>query len=128
MKLLALLPKDEYDKMIACCDGGLIFLDHRFTIPNFPSRLLAYMQAKLPVIACTDKNTDIGEVVVCGGFGYWCESLNEHDFKKLIENALESDLKYMGEKGYEYLLNNYTVDKSYQTIVSSIKMKTKSNL
>ena len=28
----------------------MIFLDSRFTIPNFPSRLLSYLQAGLPVI------------------------------------------------------------------------------
>ena len=38
-------PREDYDRMIAACDVGMIFLDHRFTIPNFPSRLLSYMQA-----------------------------------------------------------------------------------
>ena len=42
--------KEDYELMISACDVGLIFLDHRFTIPNFPSRLLAYMQAGLPVL------------------------------------------------------------------------------
>ena len=42
MKLMSKLPKDDYDRMVAACDVGLIFLDHRFTIPNFPSRLLLY--------------------------------------------------------------------------------------
>lgn len=31
-----------------------------FTIPNSRSRLLSYMQAKLPVLACIDPYTDIG--------------------------------------------------------------------
>ncbi|EKC47374.1 hypothetical protein OBE_15744, partial [human gut metagenome] len=45
------LPKEDYDIMVAACDVGMIFLDYRFTIPNFPSRLLSYMQAKIPVLA-----------------------------------------------------------------------------
>ena len=65
MKLMKQLPKDDYDRMITACDVGLIFLDHRFTIPNFPSRLLSYMQAGLPVLACTDPNTDIGKPTAC---------------------------------------------------------------
>ena len=48
------LPKAEYDRVTGACDVGMIFLDHRFSIPNFPSRLLGYMQAKLPVLAVTD--------------------------------------------------------------------------
>ena len=76
VKLMKRLPKEDYDQMIAACDVGLIFLDHRFTIPNFPSRVLSYMQAGIPVLACTDRNTDIGEIVVSNGFGWWCESKN----------------------------------------------------
>ena len=44
------LPKADYEDFVAACDVGMIFLDHRFTIPNFPSRLLSYMQSCLPVI------------------------------------------------------------------------------
>ena len=51
MKLMQRLPKEDYDRLVAACDVGMIFLDHRFTIPNFPSRLLGYMQAGLPVLA-----------------------------------------------------------------------------
>ena len=71
-----------------------IFLDHRFTIPNFPSRLLGYMQAKLPVLACTDKNTDIGKVVVEGGFGWWCESNDVGEFGRVVERVLKKKRKY----------------------------------
>jgi glycosyltransferase involved in cell wall biosynthesis len=74
VKLIPSLPKVEYEKMVAICDVGLIFLDHRFTIPNFPSRMLSYIQAGLPVLACTDPNTDIGRILVDTGLGWWCES------------------------------------------------------
>ena len=39
--LLDYLPKAEYQEISDICDVGIIFLDHRFTIPNFPSRSLA---------------------------------------------------------------------------------------
>jgi hypothetical protein len=68
VKLMSALPREDYDKMIHACDVGMIFLDYRFTIPNFPSRLLSYMQAGLPILACTDKNTDIGEVITENNF------------------------------------------------------------
>ncbi|MBR5539197.1 MAG: glycosyltransferase family 4 protein, partial [Clostridia bacterium] len=74
MCLMQRLPKEDYDRLVAACDVGMIFLDHRFTIPNFPSRLLSYMQAKIPVLACTDPNTDVGKVIEEGNFGVWCES------------------------------------------------------
>ncbi len=116
-KLLKKLPKEDYDRLVSACDVGLIFLDHRFTIPNFPSRLLAYMQKKMPVIACTDPNTDIGKVVSENGFGWWCESNDAEKFADIIDVSLGSDLKSMGEAGYEFLKENYTVSKSYATIM-----------
>ena len=41
--LLPMLPRVEFDGLVAACDAGLVFLDRRFTIPNFPSRLLSYI-------------------------------------------------------------------------------------
>lgn len=92
-KLMKRLPKEDYDSMVGACDVGLIFLDHRFTIPNFPSRLLAYMQAKLSVLSVTDPNTDIGKVISDGGFGWWCESNDSDSFVCKVKSALKMDLK-----------------------------------
>lgn len=115
-KLMSRLPKDDYDTVVAACDVGLIFLDHRFTIPNFPSRLLGYLQAKLPVLACTDPNTDIGEVITEGGFGWWCESNSVEGFCRIIEQAMHSDTTVLGEKAYSYLHDNYTVENGFNII------------
>ncbi len=119
VKLFDYLPKDEYDNMVGACDVGLIFLDHRFTIPNFPSRLLAYMQAGLPVLACTDPNTDIGNVITDGGFGFWCESTDPVAFQALIQQATQSNLQQMGEASYRCLSQDYTVEQCYQKICSA---------
>lgn len=116
VKLMERLPKDDYDTMVGACDVGLIFLDHRFTIPNFPSRLLAYMQAKLPVLAATDPNTDIGKVIMDGGFGWWCESDDVDEFARLVQNIINSS-DNKGEKAYRYLQENYSVDNAYNRIV-----------
>jgi glycosyltransferase involved in cell wall biosynthesis len=118
MKLLKRLPKDDYDRMVAACDVGLIFLDHRFTIPNFPSRLLSYMQAGLPVLAATDPNTDIGKVIVEGGFGWWCESNDAKAFAARVKEALVADIDVMREKEIDFLLNNYTAEKGYAAIIN----------
>lgn len=115
------LPKDEYDELVSACDVGLIFLDNRFTIPNFPSRLLSYMQAKMPVIACTDTNTDVGSVVANNGFGWWCESKNAEDFTAVLDEAVKSDLNSMGEKAYNYLKEHYSVETVYSEICAFIK-------
>ena len=120
VKLMKRLPKDDYDTMVGACDVGLLFLDHRFTIPNFPSRLLSYMQAKLPVLAATDPNTDIGKVIVDGGFGWWCESNDAEKVKMLIQGALATDNETAKYKGWEYLKRNYSTERSYGIIMKGL--------
>ena len=123
VKLMRRLPKEEYDRLAAVCDVGLIFLDHRFTIPNFPSRLLSCLQAGLPVLACTDPNTDVGTVIAEGGFGWWCESCGTADFGLRVDEicgAERSLLREMGDRGYRFLCEHYSSHRAYQQISESL--------
>lgn len=124
LKLMKRLPKDDYDLMISSCDIGLIVLDHRFTIPNFPSRLLGYMQARLPVLALTDTNTDVGKTIIEGGFGWWCESKDPEQAANIIKkiSRLSSDeCKEHGENGYHYLCDHYQAKQAAKIILNSVK-------
>ena len=120
VRLMKRLPKEDYDTLVGACDVGLIFLDHRFTIPNFPSRLLSYMQAKIPVLACTDPNTDIGKVITEGGFGWWCESNDADGFASLVKDICVNDLSSMKEKEFDYLNHNFSVERAYDIICGSL--------
>ncbi len=83
VKVLKSLPREEYEKLLSSCDAGFIFLDSRFTIPNYPSRTLAYLEKGIPIIAATDKNTDIKDLILDNGVGLWSCS---DDINSLIEN------------------------------------------
>lgn len=111
------LPKSDYDKLVQCCDVGLIFLDHRFTIPNFPSRLLSYLEYKMPVLCATDPNTDMGRIAEKNGFGYWCESNSVEAFDSMLDRIINSKMSEMGEAGFKYLSNNFLVDNTYGAII-----------
>jgi hypothetical protein len=117
VKLMKGLPKADYDLLVRSCDAGMIFLDHRFTIPNYPSRLLSYLEYKMPVLCATDVNTDIGKIAEENGYGYWCESVKPEDFTALVDKMLASDMKAMGERGYEFLKQNYLVENTYYAIM-----------
>ena len=115
------LPKAEYDELVRSCDVGLIFLDHRFTIPNFPSRLLSYLENGMPVLCATDPNTDMGRIAEENGFGFWCESNSVEAFTAILDRMIAADRQAMGEKGYEFLKANYTVENTYNAIVSHVQ-------
>lgn len=118
--LMQRLPKEDYDMLVRSCDVGLIFLDHRFTIPNFPSRLLPYLENMMPVLCATDPNTDMGRMAEENGFGFWCESNNVVAFTSILNRMINADRKEMGEKGYEFLCKNYLIENTYNAIVKHV--------
>lgn len=125
-QLLNKLPRYDYELLANSCDVGMIFLDKRFTIPNFPSRLLSYMQASMPVLAATDVNTDIGDVIENGNFGYWCESGNLKEFNKLVNKLCDNQLRVnLGKNARDYLEKHYTAKKSYEIIMNHFNKKEK---
>ena len=112
------MPKSEYDSLVEVSDIGMIFLDHRFTIPNFPSRLLSYLKKKKPVLVCTDKNTDIGKIAEKNEFGLSSISDNTEEFVKNVNKFTDKRLRIkLGENGYRFLMENYTVENSYKIIM-----------
>lgn len=114
------LPKEDYDKLASACSVGLIFLDYRFTIPNYPSRLLPYLMERKPIIAATDVNCDTGTLAEANGYGYFVPSNSVTDFVKTVDKMLASDIHQMGENGYQFFLNNYTTEHAYQAIVKHV--------
>lgn len=120
--LISELPKQEYDLLIQSGDVGMIFLDRAFTIPNFPSRLLPYMEYKLPVLAATDSNTDLGDIMEENNFGLWSESGDLPAINNNIDRLSQSPAlrAKMGQNGYDYLIQNYTVENSYNKIINHL--------
>lgn len=113
------LPREEYEKLISNCDVGIVSLDYRFTIPNYPSRILSYMEYGMPVLAATDKNTDFRDFVEKDAkCGKWCYSNSVNDFFNNVEeltlNSVER--KCLGDNGKKYLYKYLQVDKSVELL------------
>lgn len=114
------LPKEDYDRLVQACQVGLIFLDYRFTIPNFPSRLLSYLEYKMPVIACTDPNCDTGTIAEANGFGFYAPSNRVEAFTEAVDKMLTCDMEAMGNKGYRFLKENYLIEHTYYQIMKHL--------
>ena len=108
------LPPDEYSKLMDTCDIGIVSLDVRFTIPNYPSRTLSYMSMAKPMIACTDPNTDIKDLITKEAeCGLWCRSDDVPAFWKCIEEMMDEKRRNtMGMNGRRYLEANFDVSRS----------------
>ncbi len=122
--LLAGLPKQDYDLLLNACDVGLIFLHKDFTIPNFPSRLLSYLEMKMPIIAATDKNSDIGDVVEGNNCGFKVISGDQTTMQSTIEKILSDEENYtkMKENAWNLLQNEYQVARSFNLIKAKVNV------
>lgn len=122
-RLMKAIPSAEYDTLLSACDVGLIFLDGRFTIPNFPSRLTAYMNSAIPVLASTDPATDLGVVLEESGSGIWVRSGDLESFASCVLRLAADPLmrNEMGARGRAYLESNYAVSRTYDTITGHIR-------
>lgn len=123
--MLENLPREEYEKFATEADVGLILLDYRFTIPNFPSRILFYMELSMPVLAATDRVSDLPELIKDAGCGLVCYS---NDIEKFVKNikllSLSEELrKTMGMSGRVYMEKNLDVTISANILETHFKEK-----
>ena len=116
------IPRSKYIELIKECDLGLVTLNDKFTIPNIPYRTLGYWSAKIPILAAVDRSTDYGKLLEESGGGLWSISGDLQTFKDNFDKIYKNqDLrKEMGRKGYEYLVENLTPEKSYDRIMEQI--------
>lgn len=101
-RLFPMLPVEEFDELVASADVCLLFLDHRFTIPNFPSRLLSYLAASKPVVAAVDNATDVGSIAERNGFGLKCGSVDPKEFLEVCARITPEIAEEMGARGRAY--------------------------
>lgn len=121
--LLNGLPKSDYDLLLNACDVGMIFLHKDFTIPNFPSRMLSYLEMKKPIIAATDPNTDIGEIIEKYKCGFSTISGDISAMNEAIQKIVnEIEQPVMQENAWNLLQNEFTIDKSYNLIIQKINV------
>lgn len=104
------LPRKDFDEIVKSIDVGLITLDPRFTIPNYPSRILSYMEASIPVLAATDNMTDLKALIDDSNCGYWVWSGDVNGFiSKIKEVTKDKDLIVKGQMGFKYLKEHFDV-------------------
>lgn len=123
VKFIQLLPKKEFDEILVVADVGMVFLDHRFTIANIPSRILAHMDMEQAVITATDSYTDYKELIEDNHLGLWCESNDVETMWKNIKRLTE-DKEFRlscAKNARAYLEKENTAEVAYSVIEKSYK-------
>ena len=125
-QIINYLPKDSYFRELEKADVGLIFLNEKFTIPNFPSRLLDYLYFDLFILSNTDINTDITDFINNENVGKCFYGIRDLD-KMILEIKKIKDhptyLKSVSQNSNKSLINNFNVDISFELIKNKLNGK-----
>ncbi len=126
VRLFERMNSADYNALTAACDVGMIFLDHRFTIPNFPSRILPYMQEEKPIFACTDTASDLKDAIAEGQFGWWCPSDDVSAFESTVKHILaeNNERTAFGKNSRRYLETHYDVKDCADRLISHMASRT----
>ncbi|GGW40817.1 glycosyltransferase family 4 protein [Arenibacter certesii] len=119
------LTREEYFKVLQIADVGLISLSEDFTIPNIPSKSLVYFNAKVPILASIDVNTDFGPHIEEIGAGLWAEAGKTEVLKEKLMQLYHNPEKRreMGENGYNHFKSSLLVSMAYKNIMSQVNVK-----
>lgn len=123
---LDFMPQEEYLSFLASCDVGMIILNEKTAIPNFPSKSLSYLNMRVPILAALDYVTDFGEFLEENKAGLWAHSDDINALKqKLLEYYNSKELiESVKKNGYRLFKTQLTTEQAYKTIMSKIN-KTK---
>lgn len=126
LKFINQIPREDYELLTGACDLGIVSLDERFTVPNFPSKTTDYFKLGIPVLASLDvcSSKDYGifleEKVKAGKYGL--ASDKEKIYKKFMEIYLNKKLREnMALNGRRYYEEQLNVEESYKTILEILK-------
>lgn len=75
-----------------------------------------------PILAATDSNTDVGEVIEDGDMGWWCESTDIEPFNCFLNEicANPSLAEEKGKNARKYYETHYTSRIAYQQIMKGL--------
>lgn len=119
------IPRDDYEKLVSSCDVGIVSLDPRFTVPNFPSKTVDYLKLGLPILAAVDKCalSDYGKLLEKDmKAGLCCEATNMKQYKEnLIEFLNNKELyKELSLNARTYYEKSFNVENNYNNIKNII--------
>lgn len=116
------LPREDFEDILATSDVGLILL-YKYTSPQFPSRLLSYLDYSKAVLCAANNETDIGSIVTREGCGLAVSHGDLEAFTGAVRSLSEQeDLRItMGANGKRLLMDRYTVSHSYDIIIKHVQ-------
>lgn len=122
IKVIPTIPRYDFDRLLACCDVGMLFLSPNYSVPNIPSRLVSYLKIGLPILAAVDMATDVGSIITEAECGVSIKNGDVSAFLDAIQRLVCVQTREMMSENSRYLfLRRYTTNYCYNVIIKHFK-------
>ena len=113
--------ENDYKLLIKEADLGIISLNPNNKTPVYPGKTLGFMAASLPIISFLHENSDGHKLIKDSNCGYTIVPNNTDEAEDLLRFVYEnrSNLKKLGENGYNYCKQNFSIDKILLELINS---------
>lgn len=116
--LLNSMAHSEFIRLASCCSAGMIFLFKDYNVPNIPGKFNTYLNAGIPVVACVDKTTDLGDIITEAGCGIKVSSGDTDAFCNAVKAVCnEETRREMSVRAKNLLLDNFTPEKCVRIVM-----------
>jgi len=74
-----------------------------------------------PVFAATDKNTDVGKIILNGEFGWWCESNDVYRYESILDEICSNPkvIEQKGKLSRKFLEEHFDTKIAYDRIINA---------
>jgi len=93
-----MLSNENFFDLLKTINLSLVTLNYNFTIPNYPSRILDFIDYYIPILLSVDSNNDLDDLINEYKIGFYCKSDNYlnvldilYNYEKLIANIRLAD-------------------------------------
>lgn len=125
VKILNVIPREDYENLIMEMDAGLICLNEKNTVPNFPTKVTAYLKLGLPMFAILDNSAarGVGKYIENNNVGIWSNAGDLKDtickFECILKKIKNGD--YSKERLNYIYKRDFDIEKAYEKFIKEIE-------
>lgn len=121
---LDFIPREEYESLINACDIGIISLNEKYTVPNFPAKVTGYCKLGLPILASLDNAAfcDLGVLLKEKKMGFPFKAGNLNEGIELIKKILNKkyNISEYSKNIQEFYNKELNIENAYNNIISKL--------
>jgi len=116
------IPREDYLALASACDVGIVATVRGVGVPTFPSKIIDYLRAGIPVVASIEDSTDYGEFIEQRKLGIAVAAGNPRGMLDAIKELVSSPetMREMSNAGKASLDEVFSVDRAATTIQQAL--------